>query len=408
MRKSISYEMLMMLVEQTGKAMSRSDSPSGVGRLDFIQSYDFSFSVDRAPLKQLGTGEFATRQTQFAPDVNLNVQYYLNDGWNENFIGLNINSGSYINPFRSVYEDQFGSNFYVVIAPDNGRDANAFSSSSIFNHPNLAGGNILGIGNCFISNLEINIALNQLATVDLSFVGANARVGPIETFPLPSYLEDPAVYVTGDNSAVEIDELFPISTGIIKNSISYLRSKDYVNTYKNEFNGGCPYSACQITSSPVLGNGISLGFDFENFQSMSISIPFERKSLYGFGGNYPFYRKIQKPIIGVFNIDSLVDSFQTENIRDSFNNEDKTTKGYNFDIIFSNYTGRNKFGIKIQNAKLDSYSIGNAIGDRSIISTSWSFEVNENTGILFSGSYPQPIFGNRITDSFNTYAGYQL
>jgi hypothetical protein len=75
--------------------------------------------------------------------------------------------------------------------------------------------------------------------------------------------------------------------------------------------------------------------------------------------------------------------------------------------MFSNYTGRNKFGIKIQNAKLDSYSIGNAIGDRSIISTSWSFEINENTGVLFSGSYPEPtIVSNRITDSFNTYAGY--
>ena len=140
---------------------------------------------------------------------------------------------------------------------------------------------------------------------------------------------------------------------------------------------------------------------------MSISIPFERKSLYGFGGNYPFYRKIQKPIIGTFNIDSLVDSFQTEDIRYSFENEDKTTKGYNFDIMFSNYTGKNKFGIKIQNARLDSYSIGNSIGDRSIISTSWSFEINENTGVLFSGSYPEPtLISNRIADSFNTYAGY--
>ena len=408
MRKSISYDMLMMLVEPTGGATTvpAENSISGIGKLDFIQSYDFSFNVDRAALKQLGAEEFATRQTQFAPDVNLNVQYYLNDGWNENFIGLNINSGGYINPFRSIYEDQVGTNFYVIIAPDNGKDANSIASNSLFNTNQLTGGNVLGIGNCYISNLEINIALNQLATVDLSFVGANARIDSIPN-SFSNYLGAPAVYVTGNNLELPSDELFAISTGIIKQSIQYIRNRDYPTVYKNEFNGGCPYSACQITSSSVLGSGISFGFDFENFQSMAISIPFERKSLYGFGGNYPFYRKIQKPIIGTFNIDSLVDSFQTEDIRYSFENEDKTTKGYNFDIMFSNYTGKNKFGIKIQNARLDSYSIGNSIGDRSIISTSWSFEINENTGVLFSGSYPEPtLISNRIADSFNTYAGY--
>ena len=93
MRQAISYEMLMMLVGPSGA--TRAAAPTDFAKLDFIQSYDFSFNLDRAALKQLGTGVFATRQTQFAPDVNLNFEYYLNDGWNENFIGLNMKEVDY-------------------------------------------------------------------------------------------------------------------------------------------------------------------------------------------------------------------------------------------------------------------------------------------------------------------------
>jgi hypothetical protein len=404
MRQAISYEMLMMLVGPSGAA-DHSTNQTGIAKLDFIQSYDFSFNVDRAALKQLGTGVFATRQTQFAPDVNFNFEYYLTDGWNESFIGLNVNSGSYINPFNEIFRINSDRNFYVLISPDNGDDANSFKSQDTAVSPELNNFNVLGIGNSYISNYEINIAVNQLAKVNTSFVAANARIERMnENEFTANYLYSPAIFTTGSGFIASNDAILAISTGIIKNSVPYFRDRDYSNLYKAEFNGGCPYSACRITGSPVLGNGMTFGFDFENFQSMSISVPFERKSLYGFGGNHPFYRKIQKPIVGTFNIDSLVDSFQKENLVTSFSNEDKTTRGYNFDIMFSSYTGRNKFGIKIQNARLDSYSIGNAIGDRSVISTSWSFEVNEGTGILFSGSYPSPtVVTNRITDSFNTY-----
>ncbi len=44
----------------------------------------------------------------------------------------------------------------------------------------------------------------------------------------------------------------------------------------------------------------------------------------------------------------------------------------------------------IQNARLDSYNIGSQIGDKSVISTNWSFEITETTGILFSGAYGEP------------------
>lgn len=106
--------------------------------------------------------------------------------------------------------------------------------------------------------------------------------------------------------------------------------------------------------------------------------------------------------MATLSIDSLVDSFTAENLATTFKQEDVSISGYLFDIVFSNQANVKKFGVKVQNARLDSYSIGSTIGDRSVISTSWSFEVNEFTGILMSGSYAAPVAtAGYITEAIN-------
>lgn len=98
---------------------------------------------------------------------------------------------------------------------------------------------------------------------------------------------------------------------------------------------------------------------------------------------------------------NIVDNFTASDLSSEFENEDKTISGFNFDITFANATRIPKFGIKIQNARLDSYSITQEIGPVSQIQTSWSFEINETTGILMSGSYEVKVISNRTTESIN-------
>ena len=388
-RQYISYGMEAIFVGPSG-AMETPSNASGVAKLDFIQSYDFSFDVDRAALKQIGSSYLATRQTQLAPDVNLNLQYYLNRGWNEKFIGMGVGvtADGYNNPFSTIFTSNQDRNFYVVIAQDNGQDLNADTS--------LSGHNVLGIGNAYLTNYELSVGLNSLATVNLSFVGANAEISQASqfSFVFPPTFENPALFVTGSGTEVTSNQ----SIGILDDS----RSSRYITGYSGLFAGGCPHGGCQITATAEASNALKLGFDFDNFQSLSISVPIERKALYGFGNNHPFNRKVQKPIVGNLSIDSLVDSFSAENLMTRFNQEDVSISGYFFDIVFSNQANVKKFGVKVNNARLDSYSIGSTIGDRSVISTSWSFEINESTGILMSGSYaaPTPTAGF-ITEAIN-------
>lgn len=382
-RQYISYEMEAMFVGPSG-AMQTPANASGVAKLDFIQSYGFYFDVERTALKQIGSSGFASRQTQLAPDVNFNLEYYLNRGWNEKFIGMDvgITTDGYKNPFSGIFTANQDRNFYVVISQNNGKDLN---SETTFD-----GHNVLGIGNVYLTNYELNIGLNSLATVSMSFVGANAEISQVSS----ATFENPALFVTGSGTEVTSNQ----SIGILDAS----RTSRYMTGYSGLFAGGCPHGKCEITATAEASNAVKLGFDFDNFQSLSISVPIERKALYGFGNNYPFHRKIQKPTIANLNIDSLVDSFTAENLATTFKNEDVSISGYSFDIVFSNQANVKKFGVKVQNARLDSYNIGSQIGDKSVISTSWSFEVNQSTGILMSGSYAAPVAtAGYITEAIN-------
>lgn len=372
MRQYISYNMEMMFVGSTGAFNEARNTGQYISRLDFIQSYGFSFDVERQGLKQIGSSAHASRQTQFAPDVNLQMSYFLNDGWNEKYVGLDVNTAAYAHPLSSILTNTGDRNFYVLISPDQGKDANADLNVNDYN--------VLGIGNAYITNYEISVAVNQLATVTCSFVGSNASV---TNYSSGQYM--PSVDVAGTGQSAEgANKKFGIS--FYDNS----RSSRYMTGFRDVFESGCSYAGCVITATPALISGMRLGMDFKNFQDLNISIPIERKSLYGFGSNYPFVRKIQKPILGKMNLSSLVDTVSTENLAKTFESEDVSISGYNFEIVFSNPTGASKFALKIANAKLDSYSIGSQIGDRSTIQTSWSFEINDSTGILMSGSCGTP------------------
>lgn len=390
MPNPITYEMVEMFVDTQPAwgAVTNADPASGHARLDFIQSHDLSFNIDRAALKQIGSSGLATRQTQLAPDVNFSINYLLNDGWNENFIGLNINTGAYVNPFSQILTSNLDRNFYIFITDRRGVDSNAstHNTAGIFHDdPNLK---VLGVGNCYISNYNINLSVNGLAEASCDFIGSNAEISSATTF-----VENPSVNMTGSGESSTAAARFYIEDSS--------RSSRYLTGFKYIFDSGCPYYGCLISASPAASRGLKAGFDFDNFQSLDISIPFERKALYGFGNNFPFYRKIQKPIIGTMSLVSIVDTLEAHELAKDFEDEDKTISGYNFDITFGNINKIPKLGIKIQNARLDSYSISQEIGPVSQIQTSWSFEINETTGMLMSGSYVVKLVSNRTTESIN-------
>jgi hypothetical protein len=370
MRKLISYEMQEMFVGSEGAFEPSKNTGQYVSRLDFIQNYGFNFSVNRQPLKQIGSSAFASRQSQLAPDVSLKVDYLLNDGWNEKHLGLDVSNSSYSNPLSTVFSSTGDRNFYVLIAQDQRKDALAATNADGFN--------VLGIGNAFIGSYSMQVAVNNLATVSCEFVGANAS---ISNYSAENYL--PSVNTASSGQA---------ATG--KFGIDFYdnsRSSRVATGFKGVFDNGCYSAGASISAEAVYGgSGVAFGHVFENFTSFSLQLGLERKALYGFGSNYPTTRKIQKPVVATVSLESIVESFGAENLAQKLQQENVSVSGYNFDITFRDAQSNPKLGIKVQNAFLDSYSINPQIGGNATIQTNWSFEVSETTGILMSGSYGQP------------------
>ena len=376
----------MMFVGSSGAFEEAMNTGSGISRLDFIQGYDFSFNIERTPLKQIGSDSFATRQTQLAPDVNLNIQYYLNDGWNDKYIGLDIPTGATGNPFDSILSSTGDRNFYISIAQNDGIDQNLQTG--------IVNSNILAIGNAYITNYEISVAVNQLATVSCSFVGANANV---QDYATSKYLPSVNTLVSGQN-AQDANKNF--SLNFVNNS----RTERYLPKAKEVFDGGCPYSKCKITPDFQSGGGTSpITFGFfdaiaNNFQSMQFSVQFERKALYGFGNNHPYIRKIQRPTVATLSLSALIDDFQAENLSKVFHAEGGTQKSML--IEFFNFQDVKKFGLSLQNLTLESYNLGARIGDRVLVETNWSVEVKNGAGadIGMIGSYGTPILDTTLVN----------
>jgi hypothetical protein len=375
-RKWISYEMLSMFVGSDDAFSETKNTGSYVSRLDYIQDYSFSFDVDRQALKQIGSTNFATNSTQLAPDVNLRFSYYLNDGWNEDYLGFQITSGSYVNFINSeIFSATADRNFYVAISNDQYSDASAATS--------LNGFNILGIGNAYINSYNLSVSVGQLATVSCEFVGANAS---ISTYSGTNYMP-----------SVDTDNTGQLASGANKKYgiqiLDAVRSSRYMTEFKNQFNGGCPFGKVSVTATEAYGSdAITFGEVFNNIQSFNLTLNFERKALYGFGNNHPFARKLQRPIAGSMSFETKVDEFEAQNLAEAFAKEDVSISGLNFNIIFKNMSDVQKFGLGVSGAKLTSYQIGNQIGGQASVSTEWSFYVTDGSEVRVSGSRPNKSF----------------
>lgn len=429
-RQWISYEMVSMFASSVDAFNASYNTGSYISRLDFIQDYAFSFDVDRTPLKQIGSNSFAKNQTQLAPDVNLKFSYYLNDGWNEDILGFNIVNNGYTKFLDSeIFNPTGNRNFYIAISPNQYEDINSVLT--------LNNCNILGIGNAYINSYNLRIGVGELASVNCNFVGANAQ---ISTYSSNNYMPSVDTDNTGQ-SALEANKKFDMlfidntndydryvdsypdllldwqtvhpektkydygkyhyeTFGLQERTIYPISRKNrYINRFGSVFHGGCPFGNINFSASPAYGEeAISFGEVFENLQSFELSINFERKALYGFGNNYPFARKLMKPLMANVSIETIVNEFQVQNLATVFEKEDVSISGYNFNILFKNGQNVPKLEFKISGAKLDSYQIGEQIGGQSKVSTSWSFPITNGTELLVSGSRPDKTFSAIYTN----------
>ena len=289
----ITYEALGLFISDTGSSYSADQDFS---LINLVQDASFDFNINRENIKQIATtpnDDFVAQPILNEPTVNLNYSYLANQLFlNEKKLGFHIGDDNSIfkNYSSTAIDDK---NIAFLIA--NSGDYNELQFSQ-----NYTGYDVLGLGNCFLTNYSIEASVNSFSKVSVSYLCSNVEYGTYNAnSKLPSInlvsgnQEDPYSLTITDTGSTEAD---------------YFRSSDITLQLEN----------------PDFGAEISGG----HLQNFAINVPIERNDLYGFGSNYVRNRKIKFPIMANISFSLVAHKFNTGNLANIFNQD----SSYDFKI----------------------------------------------------------------------------
>lgn len=405
-----------------------------------VQSLGFEVSIERQDIQHIGSEDHLDRVIVSSPNVNVNFNYLLTDGYEERTLGLNIA------PPNIVYDDQQNPtevdvNLSGTIHNNLEEDKNLFFvvGEEQFDLTGMgqkdggfSGLNVLGIGNCFITNYAVSASVGGMAEASISMDASNFNFECIGSGDGGAFWEqvmetlsallhqhdvddtDFIRYQDGGKILFEIEgqkELAGGATnpgldlankGAISNSGFVFEPSFYNSPVTAIPPGGITVKIQNINAGGPIINGDKGGACLKgnaNIQSFEISTPFERENLDGFESMHVYGRKIKYPQIGEVSFSLLSSAFTNGKFKEIL----CADQVYTIEIELSNncqftcnsrYKRNKNIIFKINNAKLSNYSINQDIGSIGTVDCSFSFGVSRNNGLFASGSFGN----NRMMD----------
>ena len=173
-----------VIYQSEGLYVSKDASLTGAidhDQLNRVQSANYSFTINRQDVNQFVDLARIDSLVLEPPTVSLDFSYYLTDGFNERALGFFVettgtamNRGGAGTPngeanFASGHlTSSSGVNFYILTSPD-GVDLNQAGTGVALDTDD----HTIGIGNCYVSDYSVELAVGSLATVNLTVEGAN-------------------------------------------------------------------------------------------------------------------------------------------------------------------------------------------------------------------------------------------
>ena len=341
---------------------SKNAASTGSGdhkQLERVQSANFNYTINRQDINQFGELARIDSVILDPPTVSTDFSYYLTDGFNERCLGFYVQTGTE-DPggFASGHLTAgSGKNMFIVTSPE-GTDINT---------EGFTAGNdtVIGIGNCYLSNYSVDMAVGSIPTVSVSMEGANVRSDISNS---GSGINSPAVDQEAGTSLTGEVSLPNPSTGV--SSITALRPGDITLSLSN-FEGD--------TVADINGTGDA------HVQSVSISVPLSRSPISKLGSRFPFAREVDFPVSVSMSVSAIMNETVAYNLVDKLdaaaNSATVTLKGQ---------TGDNKVIWTLSGAKIDSESISSSIGSNKTVDITLSTQVggpkDKTNGIYMSGA----------------------
>lgn len=363
-RNRTIYNVLALYASQT-TATGTQTGANDIKQLSRVQSFDEDFTRNFTDVNQFGNLAAIDRIEVENPDVTASISYYLTNGQNEEYLGLNVygsgtaqaNLRSCISGLLTKATDE--KNYYLLIVEE-GNDAAGYAGSK---------SGVIGVGNGFLTSYSVNAAVGDIPTADVEIEGLNVRVygNATGTEVIPAI--NP---VDGTNLTGRFFKLPPAQSITGAGIPAALQPGDII------FN---------LASNQVMGfDGADL-----KVQDFTLSFDLARTPLQKLGNRFAFSREIDFPVTATLEVNAEVGDLSDGNLADLLCGE--TEK--DFTILMKNPgCDTNKataLAYVFKGAKLVSQSFSSAIGDNVTMSASYEVQLGgpQDTakGIFISGSH---------------------
>ena len=359
-----------IIYQSEGVYISKEATSTGSGdhaQLSRVQSANYNFNIARQDVNQYGELARIDSIVLESPTVSMDMSYYITDGRNEAALGFYVPTGAQaFSQFPSGHIiDGSGRNLYIVTSNE-GTDLNNFDGAS-----SLSGKGCIGVGNAYLTDYSIELAVGSIPTATISFEGSNMN----------------AFTFSGTNSGTSV--AINQESGTALNSVIRLKEPD-------SFTGAAVVTALRpgdvtidfgvwTTSGLISKLG---GIDGAHIQSASLSLPLGRSPIERLGSKFAFARVVDFPVTATLTLNGVQNETAGGNLVDLVNANPKQ------DIIISvKKPGSNTLAVQytIKRAQLDSASVSSSIGSNKTADFTFTTQIgganDTDNGIQMSGSF---------------------
>ena len=339
-------------------------------QLERVQSANYNFTINRQDINQYGQASRLDTIVMDAPTVSLDYSYYLTDGGNEKALGFNISGSNQFASGHMVQSD--GANLYILTA-DEGQDAIGAASGDRKS--------VIGLGNAFLSDYSLELAVGSLPTVSVSMECANiaSDTNLSGDASLISGVSVPSVDITNGDKSASVAVLPAPETG--DSSITALRPGD-ITVDISSLSG----TALSDLNGPDTEDAIHI-------QSASLSVPLSRSPLQRLGTRFAYARTVDFPVNATLSVNAICNDVTAKNLADILDD----TAGKDVTLTLNDETGGAKMIYTLKGCRLDSESFSSSIGSNKSVDLTFSTQIggvnDTGNGVFVSGTFGDNPFG---------------
>ena len=364
-----------IIYQSEGVYISKEATSTGSGdhaQLSRVQSANYNFNIARQDVNQYGELARIDSIVLESPTVSFDMSYYITDGRNESALGFYVATGAQApSQFPSGHvQDGSGRNLYITTSSE-GTDLNNFSGAS-----SLSGKGCIGVGNAYLTDYSIELAVGSIPTANISFEGSNMN----------------AFTFSGTNSGTSV--AINQESGTALNSTIRLKEPD-------SFTGASVVNALRpgdvTVNFGIWGTGGLIsrlsGADGAHIQSASLSLPLGRTPIERLGSKFAFARTVDFPVTATLTLNGVQNETAGGDLVALVNANPKD------DIVISvKKPGSSTLAVQyvIKRAQLDSASVSSSIGSNKTVDFTFTTQIgganDTDNGIQMSGSFTETPF----------------